>query len=152
MDYVTLVRGSDQYIPLSEGIDPILYNAPDNNQPWRYELRGQIELYPAPDLVYPIQFQGYVALRPLQSLDDRCTVDGDLMLLLASAAFKGNVGAPDGAGYAQMASSILASRKARGHGLTRYIPGPAVVTRSSPLSADQIPPIPQPRAIDWSDL
>jgi len=147
---VTLIRGTSQYTPLAEGIDPLLYNQQNNNQPWRYELRGQIELWPVPDQTYPIQIQAVAALRRLKDDDDRCTVDGDLMVLLAAGAVKGNVGLQDSSGFGAMASSILRSRNAKKHGLTRYIPSPAVMTDTSVLSPDQIPPVPQPRVTDWS--
>lgn len=149
---VTLIRGTDQYLPLSQGIDPLLYNQPDVNQPWRFELRGQIELWPRPDLTYPIQIQAVAALRRLRDDDDRCTMDGDLMVLLAAGAIKGNIGLQDSAGFGAMATSIMRSRNARKHGLTRYIPSPAVLTPTSILSPDQIPPVPQPRVTDWTQL
>lgn len=149
---VTLLRGTRR-MPVLCGIDQMLYNNTTQMPPYRFEPRQQIELFPAPDGVYTLYFEGCIALRQFIEDDDRATVHADVVLELAAAALKSNWGQADAGAYGQQAAALLRKRNAKNHSLQRYIPGSAR-TPTSPLSPTELMPWPEPTLAggNWGDL
>lgn len=143
---VTLQRGTARY-PVLCGIDQLLYANTSQMPPYRFEPRQQIELFPAPDNVYTLYFEGCIAQRRFVDDDDRATCHADVVLELAAAAVKGNWGQADAGAYANQAGALLRQRNAKNHGTQRYIPGVAVLTPTSPLSPTNLTPWPEPTLV-----
>lgn len=143
---VTLQRGTRRMRVLC-GIDQLLYSNTTQMPPYRFEPRQQIELFPAPDNVYTIWFEGCIALRRFQDDDDRATCHGDIVLELAAAAVKAGWGQADAGSYGQQAAALLKRRNAKNHSTQRYIPGVAIPTPTSPLSPTTLAPWPEPMLV-----
>ncbi len=148
----TTLERSTTRAPMFDGINPILYSTTQSQQPFRYEPRLQLEVFPTPDKAYPVFLQGYVRIRRFKDQDDFCTVDADMVLLVATANLKATWGQDDASSYQQEAASLFKSLNGADHGLQRHIPM-AAGTPSSPKSPmDYYPwPLPTPTGGNWVD-
>lgn len=114
------------FIPMIEGIHPTLYTSESNKGlPTYYEIRQNIEVFPAPDQAYNLQIKGHYGLLPFTDDADVVTIDDELIFLLALANAKSHYGQPDAQIYFTQATSYLGQLNAGAHGTARYVPGAA---------------------------
>jgi len=116
------------WYPLIQGIPPQLYTM--ITKPWRparYELRGAIELYPAPDQTYWLWVRGHFGLMSFINPSDTTTIDSELVFLWALATAKAHYGQPDANNVASMANQYKAELIAATHQTAHYVPGTIAV-------------------------
>lgn len=126
------------WLPLHRGISPGLYtNAADNGIPCRYEVRQEIEIFPAPDEAYTLWVKGHFGLERFTQDTDVATIDSELLFLWALGNAKNHYGQPDAQDIAAQAQVMLRDLIGDSHGDTRYIPGASpAAPRSRPLFID----------------
>lgn len=113
------------FYPLVEGIDPTLYTTEDQNGlPRRYEIRQSLEVFPAPADAYSLQVKGRQKNFAFASDADICTIDPELIFLLALANAKAHYEQSDADNYFAQATSHLGELVGGSHGTARYVPGP----------------------------
>jgi hypothetical protein len=116
------------WYPLIQGIPPQLYTM--ITKPWRparYELRGAIELYPAPDQTYWLWIKGHFGLRSFINGSDTTTIDSELVFLHALANAKAHYGQPDANNVESQANAYRAELIAATHQTSHYLPGTIAV-------------------------
>jgi|21_taG_2_1085346.scaffolds.fasta_scaffold03164_6 hypothetical protein len=108
--------------PLVEGIDWNHDNyTTTENKPSRYEIRNQIEIWPAPDSAsYKIWLEYVQRLGRFTQDADRASIDGDLILLHAISNAKSHYGHRDSQVYVQQLNALLQRLKSGGLGSKRY--------------------------------
>lgn len=112
------------WYPLIRGIPPTLYTSIDSpGRPARYEIRQEIEIFPAPDAAYTLRVQGHFGLMPFVEDTDHSTIDSDLLFMWALANAKNHYGHPDAADVAAQAQTYLKDLVAETHAGRRYVPG-----------------------------
>lgn len=113
------------WFPLASGIDPRRYtSASQNGFPDSYEIRQEIEVFPAPrEITYKIRFKGHFALGAFAVDADVVTLDPELVFLLALANAKAHYQQTDAQLYFTQATSYLGLLTAGAHGTQRYVPG-----------------------------
>jgi len=141
IDWVGIQDSRNVWYPLVEGIDPTLYTM--ITKPWRparYEIRQNIELFPAPDQTYWLWIRGHFGLQSFVNPDDQTTIDSELVFLHALATAKAHYGQADANNVEAMANAFRAELCASTHKTSRYIPG----TR-------QIPPAIRPSLLQFDN-
>jgi hypothetical protein len=114
------------WLPLSRGINAGYFaTVTQPGIPCCYEIRQNIEVYPAPSAAYTLHIKGHFGLSRFTEDDDQCTVDSELLFLWALANAKNHYGQPDAADIATEAQTMLGTLVADSHGDARYIPGAA---------------------------
>jgi hypothetical protein len=116
------------WYPLIQGIPPQLYTM--ITKPWRparYEIRGCIEVYPAPDQTYWLWFSAHFGLLPFVADGDSTTIDSELVFLHALANAKSHYGQPDANNIEAQANAYRAELIAASHQTAHYIPGTIAV-------------------------
>ena len=116
------------WYPLIQGIPPQLYTM--ITKPWRparYELRGAIELYPAPDQTYWLWVRGHFGLMSFVNPSDITTIDSELVFLWALANAKAHYGQPDANNVAAQANAYRGELIAATHQTAHYVPGTIAV-------------------------
>ena len=116
------------WYPLIQGIPPQLYTM--ITKPWRparYELRGAIELYPAPDQTYWLWVKGHFGLMSFINPSDITTIDSELVFLHALANAKAHYGQPDANNIESQANAYRAELIAATHQTAHYLPGTIAV-------------------------
>jgi len=111
--------------PLTCGINPALYTDSVNTTGWpsHYEVRGCIEIWPAPSDSYKLWVKGRFGIEPFTANGDRATIDDELVFLLALGNAKAHRGQRDAQGVLAQAGQYLLDVKAGRHLTRRYIPG-----------------------------
>lgn len=123
------------FYPLIEGIDPVLYTTESQpSLPYRYEIRQSLEVFPAPNAAYSLHVKGRPKNFVFASDADICTIDPELVFLLALANAKAHYRQADAQNYFAQATSHLGTLVSGTHGTARYVPG-----------AKQPVPAPQPK-------
>ena len=134
MDYAKTVEWAgiqdtrNVWYPLIQGIPPQLYTM--ITKPWRparYELRGAIELYPAPDQTYWLWMKGHFGLSQFTLGTQSTTLDSELVFLYALANAKGHYGQPDANNIAAEADAYRKELIAATHQTAHYLPGTIAV-------------------------
>lgn len=124
--WVGIVRPGNLWAPLLCGIPPEL-NSYENatGYPVRYEIRQCIEVWPTPDsdTVGTLVIKGAYNLLAFTEDEDVCSVDPDLLFMLALANAKAHYRQPDAQNYVQQVEVLLNARVAGTHDTRRYIPG-----------------------------
>lgn len=92
-------------------------------RPARYDIRGCIEIYPAPDQPYFLWIQGNFGLLPFVVDADSTTLDAELVFLHALANAKAHYGQPDANNIEAQANTYRAELIAATHKTKRHIPG-----------------------------
>lgn len=116
--------------PMAEGIDPVRYVlADETGLPNSYEIRQEIEVFPAPDQAYKLTVKGHFGLLPFAADADVATIDPELIFLLGLANAKAHYQQPDAGNYFNQATDYLGQLTAGAHGTARYVPG---TRRSAP--------------------
>jgi hypothetical protein len=116
------------WYPMIQGIPPQLYTM--ITKPWRparYELRGAIEIYPAPDQTYWLWVRAHFGLMSFANPTDTTTIDAELVFLWALANAKAHYGQPDAQNVAGQANSYKAELIAATHQTAHYVPGTIAV-------------------------
>ena len=116
------------WYPLIQGIPPQLYTM--ITKPWRparYEIRGSIELYPAPDQTYWLWMKGHFGLMPFTLSTQSTTIDSELVFLHALANAKSHYGQPDANNIEAQANAYRAELIAATHQTAHYLPGTIAV-------------------------
>lgn len=116
------------WYPLIQGIPPQLYTM--ITKPWRparYELRGAIELYPAPDQTYWLWVRAHFGLMSFVNPTDTTTIDAELVFLHALANAKAHYGQPDANNVESQANAYRAELIAATHQTAHYLPGTIAV-------------------------
>jgi hypothetical protein len=116
------------WYPLIQGIPPQLYTM--ITKPWRparYEIRGSIELYPAPDQTYWLWMKGHFGLMPFTLSTQSTTIDCELVFLHALANAKSHYGQPDANNIEAQANAYRAELIAATHQTAHYLPGTIAV-------------------------
>jgi hypothetical protein len=111
-----------------QGIPPQLYTM--ITKPWRparYELRGAIEVYPAPDQTYWLWLKGHFGLKQFLNPTDTTTIDSELVFLWALANAKAHYGQPDAQNIASEANDYRKELIAATHQTAHYLPGTIAV-------------------------
>lgn len=122
------------WFPLTRGIDPVWFTTIDQpGIPCRYDIRQEIEVYPAPDQAYKLHVKGRFKLTQFTDDDDPCCVDSEILFLNALSRAKNHYQQPDAGDVASEARALLQLAVAASHGNRRYIPG-----------AESAPVIPKP--------
>lgn len=123
------------WIPLAQGINPTYFTmVTQPGLPARFEIRQNIEVFPAPDQAYTLRVQGHFGLMRFTEDDDICTVDPDLLFLWALARAKNHYQQPDARDIAAEANTLLRDVVAASHGIKRYVPGaPSLPPMTKPL-------------------
>lgn len=115
------VSPTSQWLPMHEGIPNEWYNITTNQPyPQRYELRDQIEIWPAADRVYPIRVWYVKALSRFSQDADLPTIDDDLIFLHALALSKAHYKQPDAATYGTQLERMLSRLKRHSFGEGRF--------------------------------
>lgn len=114
---------NNTWIPLAQGINPAYFTSVmQPGLPARYEIRQNIEVFPAPDQAYTLRVKGHFGLMRFTEDDDLCTVDPDVLFLWALARAKNHYGQQDANDVAAEANTMLLNIVADSHGTRRYIP------------------------------
>lgn len=112
------------FYPLIEGIDPTFYTTEaQDGLPRFYEIRQSLEVFPAPAAAYNLQVKGRPNNFVFVGDADICTIDPELIFLLALANAKAHYEQSDAANYFAQATSHLGELVAGTHGTARYVPG-----------------------------
>jgi len=134
MDYAKTIEWAgiqdsrNVWYPLIQGIPPQLYTM--ITKPWRparYEIRGSIELYPAPDQTYWLWMKGHFGLMPFTLSTQSTTIDSELVFLHALANAKSHYGQPDANNIEAQANAYRAELIAATHQTAHYLPGTIAV-------------------------
>lgn len=120
------------WLPLVYGVNPVLFSSGDQpGLPCRYEVRTNIEVWPAPDQAYTLHIKGRFGLGRFTEDADTCSIDPDLLYLWALARAKNHYQQADANDIAAEAQGMFAAIVAASHGQRRYIPG---APRAQPLT------------------
>jgi hypothetical protein len=134
MDYARTVEWAgiqdtrNVWYPMIQGIPPQLYTM--ITKPWRparYELRGAIEVYPAPDQTYWLWLKGHFGLKQFLNPTDTTTINSELVFLWALANAKAHYGQPDAQNIASEANDYRKELIAATHQTAHYVPGTIAV-------------------------
>lgn len=130
----------DVWTPLVWGI-PASYYTHDNEDGWPryYEVRGCIEVFPAPADAYKLRVKGRWDLQAFEADDDYTSIDPNIVLWWAIGLWrtdKGDARAADT--HFAMARRRIKRLTAGSHGTARYIPG-----------RRRTPPPPKPRMTEF---
>ncbi len=112
------------WYPLVAGIPPEVYTMAQ--VPWRparYDIKGCIEVYPAPDQPYFLWMRGHFGLLPLVQDTDSTTINSEVVYLHALATAKAHYGQPDANDVEAQANAYRAELVAATHKTKRYLPG-----------------------------
>lgn len=120
---ISVADGATRGPPLREGITPSMYSNAVSGIPTHYEGRGQIEFWRTPDQAYTAHLDGFRKLKAFATDADVCTVDDELVFMLALANGKAHYRQADAEIYAREMNAMLARLKGAAHGGRRYIPG-----------------------------
>jgi hypothetical protein len=130
-----------RWYTLRKGINPTWYTTVlQEGLPTHYDMRGCLEIFPAPNDSYKLWVRGRFAIEPFTADSDRTTIDDELVFLLALGNAKAHYGQPDAQHVLTQAGNYLLDLKAAKHGTRRYIPG-----------AIQLPPAVQPTMTEFGD-
>ncbi len=111
------------FLPMTEGIDPTLYTSESSQGlPHYYEIRQAIEVFPAPDAAYKIHVKADFSNLPFADDADVCSIDDELLFLLALANAKSHYGQADAQNYFTQATNHLGQLTAGAHTGARYVP------------------------------
>lgn len=111
------------WTPMIYGIPPSVFTmVTQPGRPVRYEIRQNIEVFPAPDQAYTLHAKGRFGVLPFTDDADVCSVDPDLLYLWALARAKNHYGQGDARDTAAEAQSMLGMVIAASHKTRRYIP------------------------------
>lgn len=122
--WVGIEDTNNSFYPLIEGIDPVLYTTESQRgRPARYEIRQSLEVFPAPDAAYSLHVKGRPKNFAFASDSDVCTIDPELIFLLALANAKAHYRQPDAGNYFSQATSHIGQLVSGTHGTARYVPG-----------------------------
>lgn len=111
------------WLRLTRGINPALFTSvTQEGLPAVYEIRQNIEVFPAPDAAYTLRVKGHFGLMRFTEDTDICTIDSELLFLWALANAKNHYGQPDAADIAAQAQTMLRDIIGGSHGDARYIP------------------------------
>lgn len=141
IDWAGIQDTRNVWYPLIEGIPPQLYTM--ITKPWRparYEIRGAIEVYPAPDQTYFMWFRANFGLLSFVNDSDPTTLDSELVYLHALALAKAHYGQPDASNIESLANTYRGQLIAGTHATAHYIPGTIAV-----------PPAVRPTLIQYQD-
>lgn len=113
------------WLPLTKGIDPVLYTRASNLEGWptNYEIRACIEIWPAPQAAYTLWVKANFGIEPFEEDSDQTSIDSELVFLTALADAKAHYGQRDAEKIAGRAGAYLLDVKAGKHLTARYIPG-----------------------------
>lgn len=124
IEWVGIQDTRNVWYPLVAGIPPEVYTM--EQVPWRparYDIKGCIEVYPAPDQVYFLWMRGHFGLMPFIADSDSTTINSELVYLHALAGAKAHYGQPDANDVEAQANAYRAELVAATHKTKRYIPG-----------------------------
>jgi hypothetical protein len=126
------------WLPLRRGINASWYKGiTQPGIPSHYEVRQEIEVFPAPDAAYTLRVKGHFGLLRLTEDTDFATVDSELLFLWALGNAKNHYGQPDAQDIAAQAQTMLRELIAASHGDARYVPGAApIAPQTKPLFLD----------------
>lgn len=111
------------WVPMAYGIDPAYFSMLVRpGIPARYEIRQNIEVFPAPNKPYKMHFKGRFGLRRFEEDDDPCSIDPDLLFLWALARAKNHYQQADANDTAAEAQTLLRDVISAAHQTARYIP------------------------------
>jgi hypothetical protein len=113
------------WYPLIQGIPPEFYTQLQASTGWptHYQIRGCIEVLPAPQEAYKLRIRGHFGLLPFDDPDDVPTIDDHVVFLLALAQAKSHYGQGDAQQYYTQAMSYIQGLVAGSHHTARYVPG-----------------------------
>ncbi len=135
LSWVGVEDTNNVFYPLIEGILPEMYTQEaQQGRPVQYEIRQSLEVFPAPDAAYKLTVKGRPKNFKFTADGDICTIDPELIFLLAVANAKAHYGQRDAANYFTQAVNYLGTLIGGAHGTARYVPG-----------AQQSTPPPQPK-------
>ena len=123
--WVGVEDSNGAWYPLTEGINPRRYTSVDNNgRPDSYEVRQQLEVFPAPDsILYKIRIKGHFGLLAFADDADIASIDPEVIFLLALANAKAHYQQTDSQLYFTQTTTRIGKLTAASHGTARYVPG-----------------------------
>lgn len=128
IEWVGIQDTRNVWYDLTKGIPPRLYTMID--KPWRparYDIRGALEVYPAPDQTYFLWMKANFGLLAFAADGDFSTIDSELLFLHALATAKAHYGQPDASSIEALANTYRGELVAGTHATGHYIPGARVV-------------------------
>lgn len=126
IEWVGIQDTRNVWYPMVAGIPPEVYTMAQ--VPWRparYDIKGCLEVYPAPDQVYFLWIRGHFGLLPFVQDTDSTTINSEVVYLHALAGAKAHYGQPDANDIEAQANAYRAELVAATHKTKRYIPGTA---------------------------
>ena len=119
---VNIGSGTDQWYPLTEGIETAHYNTQaDVNFPQRYERYTQIELWPKCDAVRTLRIWYIASLAAFTTNSDIASMDDEMILLHATATGKAHYRQPDSAMWSSQLEALLAKLRGKTFGNKRFM-------------------------------
>jgi hypothetical protein len=143
LSWVGISNGDVGWRPLTKSVPPTTYGNIVVGIPNFYDIREQIEVWPAPvSTAWQLRIKGYFTPGPFELDTDTTTIDWQAVYLQAVADAKVSFKQPD-AGLAQaQLRTYIGDLVAGTHGTQRYIPGDSVarpMTRPIALDANGVP-------------
>lgn len=138
-------RHATTWMPLVQGINPVLYTDSSRSIPTHYDVREYLEVFPTPDQPYVLWLKGHMGLKRFSEDTDEATIDHEIVLLFAAAMGKAHYRQPDANNYAQMCARMTAELTAASHGTRRYLSRPSTLGMRSDFCGDDTT-WPQPKA------
>jgi WD40 repeat protein len=125
ISWVGISQGDVGWRPLAKSVPPTNYSNLVTAIPNFYDIREQIEVWPAPvSNAWQLRIKGYFTPGPFELDTDTTTIDWQVVYLQAVADAKVAFKQPD-AGLAQaQLRTYIGDLVAGTHGTRRYIPGP----------------------------
>jgi hypothetical protein len=124
IEWVGVQDTRNVWYDLIEGIPPQLYTM--EQTPWRparYEIKGCLEVFPAPDQTYFLWIRGHFGLMSFVQDTDYTTINSEVVFLHALAAAKAHYGQADAQSIGTMADQYRKELIAGTHKTSKYIPG-----------------------------
>jgi hypothetical protein len=113
------------FTPLTQGIDPQKYTMESSlGKPSHYNVRQSLELMPSPDDAYIVHIMADMSNKVFTDDAHVCSIDDELIFLLALANAKAHYSQPDAQAYFTQATSHLGQLTAGAHLTARFVPGP----------------------------
>lgn len=107
----------NQYTPLGYGISMQNRNAQsgmsDPAMRWQISDDRQYEIWPIPASERPLVIEAYLSLRPMVNENDKCTLDGTMLVLFAAAEWLARNKMPDAQAKLQAAQAFSRNLRKR---------------------------------------
>lgn len=129
------VYDGTRWVPMKEGIDWAMRSDDTQSQPCRYERFAQMEVWPAPDAIYPMRRYYVQSPARFTQDNDRASVDDSLVFLHALTNAKLHYKQADGQSYANQLNAQMTKLKGQNRGKSAFRREPDSVYLAKPRDA-----------------